>query len=189
MRPNRTESVLKGFTVLCCFIIGANATFANRLNITRTRQEQSNWCWAASTQMVLSKYGIQKEQTDIVTAIKGSPVNQTAQGYEIVRAIQWGGVSSSENQSALSEEETKSCADSGSPFVFGWLWSQGGGHALVYDGYEGNQYFVHDPWQNNGTSAHSYYSLTNAGGKGRWGLTITSSGSTDPDPDPWPIKK
>lgn len=164
--------MLKPFTLLGCMALFQPNAEAARLNIPRQKQQQSKWCWAASASMCHSRYGINTTQKEIVKAVKGSAVNQTAKAREMAKAIQAGGIPS-RCEGILSEQRIKSDADQGKPFIFAWYWNKGGGHALCYDGYQNSQYYVIDPWQNNGTSAHSYRSLTNAGGKGKWRETMS----------------
>jgi hypothetical protein len=46
------------------------------------RQEQSNWCWAASIQSLFVTKGLDVEQAAIVQAAYGRVVNATAPGFE-----------------------------------------------------------------------------------------------------------
>lgn len=46
------------------------------------RQEQSNWCWAASIQSLFRTKGLDVEQSSIVAAAYGRVVNATAPGFE-----------------------------------------------------------------------------------------------------------
>lgn len=156
-----------------CFlvIIVFCTLYAERLGVPRYQQEKSLWCWAASGQMILDYYGIKKTQTDIVISIKGSVVNKTATEHEIKRIFTNNNLPA-QTDGRLSEDEVIQVTDAGRPFVFGWYWNTGGGHALVFDGYIDNKYYVHDPWQNNPTNAYTYQALTTAGGKGRWEVSI-----------------
>ncbi len=54
---------------------------------TLGRQQQSNWCWAASAKMVLNYYGIPITQTQIVSYVFGLPVDQPGGSKEILRAL------------------------------------------------------------------------------------------------------
>jgi hypothetical protein len=45
-------------------------------------QEQSNWCWAASIQSLFLTKGLVVDQTSIVTAAYGRPINATAPGFD-----------------------------------------------------------------------------------------------------------
>ena len=46
------------------------------------RQEQSNWCWAASIQSLFLSKGLDVEQSAIVSAAYGRLVNATAPGFD-----------------------------------------------------------------------------------------------------------
>jgi hypothetical protein len=47
------------------FTLQAQEEYSTKLDIADIRQEQTNWCWAASTQCVLAYYGYSKEQCEI----------------------------------------------------------------------------------------------------------------------------
>jgi hypothetical protein len=53
-------------------------------SIYKTRQEQSNWCWAAALEMCLRSSGLSATQADIVRAIKGRVVNETISTAEML---------------------------------------------------------------------------------------------------------
>ncbi|MBN1980397.1 MAG: hypothetical protein JW795_02615 [Chitinivibrionales bacterium] len=152
---------------------------AARLGIKRQSQRMDQWCWAASSSMILEHYGFIKTQEDIVRAAFGSLKNQGGTDKEIIPALSNNGVPS-KNVTSITEANVKLYGDERRTFMFAWLWTSGGGHALVYDGYEGSQYYVVDPWQNTATQAFSYASLKNAGGKGRWGYSyLPEKGATE----------
>lgn len=48
------------------------AAGSKTLSVTVTKQEKSNWCWAACTQAILSYNNKTVSQSDIVTYVKGS---------------------------------------------------------------------------------------------------------------------
>jgi len=50
-------------------------------------QEASDWCWAASTQMVLKWFGVEVSQDDVVRRTKGRVVDQSASVRDITAAL------------------------------------------------------------------------------------------------------
>jgi hypothetical protein len=54
-------------------------------------QQQNEWCWAASTQMILGYYGVPATQPEIVQRVYGSVVNAAASDQVISAALNgWG---------------------------------------------------------------------------------------------------
>lgn len=51
------------------------------------RQEQQNWCWAASIEMVLRYHGLDVAQGDIVQQVFGHRVDAPANAYQILYAL------------------------------------------------------------------------------------------------------
>ncbi|MFT5782328.1 MAG: hypothetical protein ACI9EB_001715 [Pseudomonas sp.] len=51
------------------------------------RQRQSNWCWAATTQMVLNYHGLYVTQEDIVSRIFGGLIDSPGQPEQILIAL------------------------------------------------------------------------------------------------------
>lgn len=51
------------------------------------RQRQSNWCWAATTQMVLNYHGLYVSQEQIVARIFGNLIDAPAQPQQILAAL------------------------------------------------------------------------------------------------------
>lgn len=63
------------------------AAGSKTLSVTVTKQEKSNWCWAACTQAVLNYNGESVSQTDIVTYVKGSELNEGGKVSEMASAL------------------------------------------------------------------------------------------------------
>lgn len=78
------SKILKCFTTLIITVsIFCSPTIASAssvyLNIPGVHQEQTKWCWAASSQSIIEYLGKgYPSQTNIVTTVLGSPVNQGA---------------------------------------------------------------------------------------------------------------
>ncbi|MGZ3697330.1 MAG: papain-like cysteine protease family protein [Bdellovibrionota bacterium] len=137
---------------------------------TAGRQRQSNWCWAASTQMVLNYHGIRVAQEEVVERIFGELVDRTAGHNEILTALNhWfpslnGGAARPIARSFPVIQDGRFVYElaNGNPMIVGLKGSANGapGHAYVLTGAEvsvdkqGLPRFIHsmtlrDPWPTN----------------------------------------
>ncbi len=60
---------------------------SGQFNFVAAAQVQNEWCWAASTQMILNWYGIPVNQAQIVSRIFGGPVNTPGSDRAISAAL------------------------------------------------------------------------------------------------------
>lgn len=162
-----------------------SSSFAGRIGIVMVPQEESNWCWAATSEGILKHYGLTElTQTEIVTHVKGSPVNQTGQAREIANGINHFLDCNATAVGSILESELKSRADSKYPLGVAWYWNQGGGHITIYDGYkEDGTHIIMDPWEPNvgkWTYFTSYEALKSHNNKGRWQESITTEYDVEP---------
>jgi hypothetical protein len=117
------------------------------LPVTTHWQETSQWCWAASGQMLMNLIGaahippnVQQcyeanqefGRTDCCTCpTPGACVNPGWPQFD-----KWGFNSSSTSWgTALSWSQVVAQIDAGTPFMFSWAWNGGGAHAMVAKGY------------------------------------------------------
>lgn len=119
------------------------------LGLDVSKQEKSNWCWAASSVGILKYYGINKTQTQFVTYVKGSAVNQTAGDSEANAGLEYYGKPGTVSTSSLSYSQvyTKIYTNN-DPIYAGWSWTAGGGHAVVIMGINnanGSDVYYEDP--------------------------------------------
>lgn len=145
-------------------------SYGDTLTVPLIGQEMSNWCWNASSEMVLEYYGFAVNQTDIANwAVDGQNVGNSLNAQGIVFQLKWplvyyrygckqvlanpsfGPVNSTFLSTSLTLEEIKSDIDGKRPaiLVVRWLSSKGkdrGGHAIVLCGYEGDLIRLNDPW-------------------------------------------
>lgn len=141
------------FALVSLFVSTASAYVGYRLlNIAAVQQEQSNWCWAASTEMVADYFGANATQTDIVRYVKGSVVNETGTVYDIQKGLSHYNISSTPVLSSLSFQTIVNQINNGQPQVAIIRWASGGGHAYVIRGYyedtsasKQDVYYI-DPW-------------------------------------------
>lgn len=115
------------------------------------RQRQSNWCWAASIQMVLNYHGLFVSQEQIVQRIYGGQVDLPAQPMQILAALSGWAPDARGRYSAI---YASPYTDSGAQIVrdLGYRWplivglrnANGGGHAVVITAV----YYQVDRWNN-----------------------------------------
>lgn len=131
----------------------------------RTPVQYDNWCWAASSQSILSftgnapgmctvaDYARQKNgwgNDDCCKNGTGAICNQPNNMYGSPGSIQgildhYGAESDSFARSRTLKEVTKDIDDD-SPTVVRWGWTAGGGHFVVIRGYAGSTMDVMNPW-------------------------------------------
>ena len=56
-------------------------------NFVASSQKQTEWCWAASTQMILQWLGFDVDQGEVVSKVKGALINQGASDADINTAL------------------------------------------------------------------------------------------------------
>lgn len=56
-------------------------------NFFAASQQQNEWCWAASIQMILNYYGVPATQAEVVSRIYGIPVNAPGSDAQITAAL------------------------------------------------------------------------------------------------------
>jgi ABC-type bacteriocin/lantibiotic exporter with double-glycine peptidase domain len=152
---------LVAWLLFCLF--WTNVAFARILNVPQKYQEQSNWCWAASSQAILEYYKDKKTQTEIAQYgtnganiwnwLYGSTTNPSRNGINLIlfhfaklATKQWGWV--------ISQNQVQSEIDARRPFVIYWLWDSGGGHFVVAQGIDGDYVTLMNPAT--GTTMNTY---------------------------------
>ncbi len=165
---------------------------ARVLNIPRIQQEQSNWCWDATSLMVIHYFGntslTQQQVADY--AVGGQNVSNYSWGapapdHGIDEILNNWGVSNAYVASALSPDEQNTHYNSGNPVIIRWGWNGGGGHFVLGIGITGSQITINDPWTAGGvivadTSWATYgESYNNSSDMHTW---THSMWSTMPDP-------
>ena len=172
------KSVLRGLVSLCLatvFIINANAIY-----VYRYEQEMSNWCWAASAQMIGHTKGRNVSQSAIVEYVMGSSVNVGANIDQCKQAVDYATlIYSTIAGSAIPYANAKSELDDGEPIFIRIQWNSGGGHAVVASGYNlsAGTITIVDPAVGCGTQAYLYRTMVSncqfESGTGKWQNTIT----------------
>lgn len=115
------------------------------------RQRQSNWCWAASIQMVLNYHGLFVAQEQIVQRIYGAQVDYPAQPAQILAALSGWAPDVRGRYSAiyaspytLSGSQLVQDLAYRWPIIVGLQNPGGGGHAVVLTAV----YYSVDQWNN-----------------------------------------
>lgn len=177
------------FCVIAVLFIVAPALQAGTLTVTTKTQEHSNWCWDASCQMCFTNYSKNYSQCSIANYTFGRSdccgnstfywnhtCNQGGTVSNMTSVLSAGGVSSSATYSYLSWTSVKSQIDTTKrPFIIGWYWTSGGGHAICGCGYRVssgvNQVYYKDPWPGEGAIWASYTYVTGSS-QHSWSSTI-----------------
>jgi len=198
---------LKTISVMAPVIIslvvgGTLPATAGTLSVPMLYQQQNQWCWAASCQMILSYYGTSSTQCSMANWCfgqstccnnviwpngTGSSCNQAnwifGQSGDMEDVlIAWGAIYGTGSYAALPWVIFQSEIDAGHPFVIGFSWYGGGGHALVGRGYSGSSGYYNDPWPGNGPTLSLYSWMVYAPGDHTWDqsyrLTTNPPGSS-----------
>jgi len=163
-------------------LAAANSCFGTVLNVPQYNQEQTQWCWDASSQMILAYYGHSHSQTAIANWAVGG---QNLPNY-LYSSPDWrkdckqvlsyfGSLSSTGYGYAFSLSTLAGEMDAGRPCMIAWSWSSGGGHAVVIHGTSGSYVYVRDPWY--GATVNTYTWVYNARNAGRWTQTLKLNSS------------
>ena len=109
------KNIIAIMTLSTIFITSANAVY-----VYRYQQEQTNWCWAASAQMIGHTMGRDVTQSAIVDYVLGTIANVTSGDIENEeKAVNYATLRNTTlRRSALSFAATKSELDTGEPFIY-----------------------------------------------------------------------
>jgi hypothetical protein len=126
------------------------------LNIKEIRQLGNNWCWAASSEMVLAHYNQRVPQCQQVndrfgfTQCCGLVIEPECDQTGWPDFARYNLLSQRTNSAALSWDQIKSeVACKGNPIAFTWKWPGGAGHMMVVKGFRSvngvNLVMINDP--------------------------------------------
>lgn len=152
-------AIILVFAISFSFAIGVSAA---SITMTRYSQSKGNWCWAACALMLARSQGAAyMTQNDIVTYVKGSPVNEMGTIIETEQAVRYiannsfstiKGTSTDGNSVVITSMALKNKIDAGYPVIMGVKYANNtsaGGHMVVAYGYytlSGKLYIMyHDP--------------------------------------------
>jgi len=135
-------------------------------------QEQSNWGWDATSQSVIwFRTANRPSQCQIANTAFNSTYccsypsycNRTNTSSGMVSVLGRYGVSAYAT-GALSFTQVQTAINANKPFIMGWYWTSGGGHAIDGYGYNttGQTMTIWDPWPGRGTMVKTYSSVLRA---------------------------
>jgi hypothetical protein len=143
------------YYLLACVAIAGNSIRAQILTVPQKNQEQSQWCWAATSQAVLEYYGISKTQTEIAQYgtngtndwnwLYGSTTGPTRNGVDLI-LNHFGSISSTGQANWCTLEFITAELTGRRPVPIRWGWDAGGGHILVIHGVADSLVYLMDPW-------------------------------------------
>lgn len=137
------------------------------LKVPLVRQESQMWCWAASTQMILSYFGNAVTQCQQVSAVlpnddcctlisKKGPLTKKEKKSrrKCKRQGHWPmfdklgfTAKATDSTKALTWDQLKHEIDNNRPVAFAWNWRGGGSHMMVVRGYADPHWvYINDPW-------------------------------------------
>ncbi|WP_186327574.1 papain-like cysteine protease family protein [Paenibacillus sp. Y412MC10] len=109
----------------------------NTLSVNPYKQEQTNWCWAATSKTVIEYLGKgSPTQSQIVKGVKGSVVNEGATTSEDKESLTDWGVATTVKQDSVPFGTIVTDIENSRPLKAGVMWKNGGGgHDFVIYGY------------------------------------------------------
>jgi len=129
------------------------------LSVRRYEQKEDNWCWAACIKMTAKFEEYSKTQTQIVTHVFGSAIDQTAYMSDVRDTLIWISSSTFGNAgyynvtSARYQTNIVNQINASKPVQVACMPSSGSGHSYLITGLEDNTNTVVmiDPWYNQTT--------------------------------------
>ncbi|MBJ9993256.1 MULTISPECIES: C39 family peptidase [Paenibacillus] len=164
------------FSVVFTVVFVSQVFAGNIANYPVAKQEQTNWCWAASSVSILSYYGKSVSQCSFVkaTQLKTTCDNVGETVRDVQNGLAWYSIHNEYYSGSLSWTSLKAQIDTGYPIYVSWAWTSGGGHAVVIYGYSESGQYVNYMDPLDGTKiARTYTSFV--GGSSydrtwRWGI-------------------
>jgi hypothetical protein len=172
MKLRRTKMRSRILAVLVVMASLLAPVYAGTLAVPLIGQEEPNWCWDASSNMILQYYGFTHTQTEVAAwavggynvgnhlsgttvgplAVSDSNATYNRKGCGLV-LTEFGPVDSSFLARALTMDEVSEEIDGHRPAMLAIRWIKAGvdkgGHAIVLRGYDesvGEMIFLNDPW-------------------------------------------
>jgi len=168
--------------------------FAAVLPLSDIRQEQTNWCWTASSEAVLDYYGVSTHQCDMTNDVFGETTccvdgssancNRGDVLFDIPLLLRgagnvlsnFGKIDSTYIPWALSKGDLELEIKAKKPWIMGWRWlncgqSNCGGHTLVGYGLSGDMVNYLDPLPGTGGMKTGLYSAVKQGSDHKWDST------------------
>lgn len=175
------------FILFLMLAMTANALAAT-LDVDRVTQAKTNWCWAASSEMIGTYHNSSSSRTqwDIVKYIKGSSYpNEGGTTSDITKGIKYVSMDTVTYQSGsvASWSTHTTQISNGNPIAVWVDWTNGGAHLVVCAGTKttsGTDYlYIIDPWEDNASEWYSYTAMKNGAniqaGHGKYTKSFTKS--------------
>ena len=161
------------------------------LPVVHKFSRRSEWCWAASAQMVLHYYSRNVSQCSLANSLFGRRIcclpflSFMCNLPCLISKVDWlyksFGINSSYNGNPISFPAIQSEINANQPIEVGFSWSKGGGHVAIIRGWEqdnkGEWIRINDPsmklHQNYGGGLMLYSKLAKPYGLGNWAATWT----------------
>lgn len=162
---------------------GAPGPGTNPLTMTYMQQQQTNWCWAACSEMVFHQAGKNTTvtQCDMATAQFGGACCSTPssmqcnQGNWPQNAYSYYGFGFTYLSNTISFAAVQAEINANRPVEIYYAWSGGGAHVALIVGYYANgDVEVYDPWPSFGPGRRAFSYVQGAYGLGAWQLTYTN---------------
>lgn len=120
---------------------------APQINITNVKQSETNWCWAATSVMLLDYYKISITQEKYAKEVRGDTANRTIPAFEFESELRERGIYGDDIKGPATWEQIKKSIDNRNPVVVYLDRSHRGkvGHMMIIEGYyiENGVKFVH----------------------------------------------
>jgi len=168
---------------------------AQVLNVPLVIQEQTNWCWVASSKCVLDYFGYVNAQCTIAEYTRTVATwhnfgtmnccTDPSQGCNYWN-YNWGYAGSIEDilnhfgnlhtnnlVTSLTIAQIQTEINAARPFIFRWGWYSGGGHFLVGHGISGTDMYYMNPLPGYGYEISNYYWVLDDGSSHTWTHTQT----------------
>lgn len=161
LRFKKIISVSCSIASILLFTASAYAYSVNINNVIPQEQQQTFWCWAATSSMAANYLGVSSAtQSNIVTAAFGSPYNVTGTVNDMKRGLAAYGITSTALNTSIAFNTIVSNIDSRSNVITTIKQSNGNGHALLIKGYYSdvqNLYYVDPADASSNVMAYSTY--------------------------------
>lgn len=167
-------------TALLLAMTAIGTASAGVLSVPTYYQEHSNWCWAASAQMILKFHNKSVAQCSMANYSFGinyacgnttfywnSRANQGNWNYYVddMMNYYWGSTRFYQQNGSITQSSLQTRINASKPFIMSWRWSSGGAHDVVVKGYSGSYVYFNDPWDGNYTRT---YAATVSASDRRW---------------------
>lgn len=107
-----------------------------QIKITHARQEKTQWCWAATSVMLLDALkNVKMTQTEYAIYANNSDLNETLLRGEFINRLKEKGIYGDRIEGPATWDEIKSSIDKGYPVVVFQKKKSGNGHILIINGY------------------------------------------------------